>query len=435
MSRSRVIIVGGMGFNIPEELTQAFEIAKHVEQSTSFRVGTLPSADYIFVIADYASHNLVTAVKQQVKVPVIWLSKGWAAMKAELQRRSILPPDSSPATRAPEAAPQEPPTTTGLSEDDLWDLYKTKLIEAAKGALKPRELTSEADLVNILGDLVGLPPEDCRLLLHNRLHPAGILVPVKDGIWSLMVGEDSYEFETAPLPTSRTKRVPRPPAERRTGASPHELALDRARKISGLRMGPYPNMTALCREMQKYREFQHEDGTPLSIQGCKNLIKKAVEMNVVDDTHSNIFVDYKAEVLLTPVAPPKDQEEPKPVVQPPLSSEGVAEQIKEDLKQQIGKEKAKKITKEDAERSWAYVVNEVKQRKRHLGTILENGRIEWLADSGMLVFLVPTEFSVYMGQLESTENWGLISSLTRSRFGQAVVLRFVLDNASRKVRI
>jgi hypothetical protein len=434
MSRPKVIIVGGMEFNIPEELTQAFEVTKHVEQSTSFRVGTLPAADYIFVIADYASHNLVTVVKQQVKAPVIWLSKGWAAMKAELQRRSILPPDSSPETRAPEAPPQAPATTTGLSEDELWELYKTKLIEAAKSALKPREPVSETDLADILGDLVGLPPEDCRLLLHNRLHPAGIVMPVKDGIWSLMVGEDSYEFETAPLPTSRAKRTARPPTERRTGASPSELAYDRARKISGLRMGPYPHMTALCREMQKYREFQHEDGVPLSIQGCKNLIKKAIEMNIVDNTHESIFVDYKSEVILSPVAPTDLQEEPKPVVQPPLSSEGVTEKYTEAVRQEIGKEKAKKISREDAERSWAYVVNEVKQRKRHLGTILENGRIEWLADNAMLVFLVPTEFSVYIGQLESTENWGLISSLTRSRFGHAVVLRFVLDNASPKVR-
>lgn len=430
-SQPRVIVVGGLAFNIPKELTESVEIVKHVEQSSSYRVGTLPNADFILVISEFASHNLIDVVRNQVNVPVIRLPKGWAGMKTELQKRCILPPDSSPVTRAPEAAATEVPTTTGLSEDELWRLYRNKLIEAAKGALKPRELISEADLLEALGDLVGIPKEDVRLLLP-RLHMGGIVVPVQDGVWSLMIGEDSYEFDTSPPPPPKTRRVREPQAG---GQSLKEQAFDRARKISGLLMGPYPTIAALCREMQKYKEFQHEDGTPLSMEGCRKLVQKGVELKIVDDSHTKLYVDHKPEIVLTRAVTPSPQEqEPVPVPAPVLSEAGKSEAIADEYKDRMAKKSLAEMTKEEAEANWSLVVNEIKQQKRHLGTILENGRIQWLPESAILIFLVPQEFSVYLHQLESTENWGLIASYARTRFGSGVVIRFVLDNGAKKVR-
>lgn len=434
MTRPQVIVVGGMAFNIPKELTEQFEIVKHVEQSSSYRVGSVPQAEYIFVISDFASHNLVDVVRNQLSVPVIYLPRGWSGMKIELQKRSILPPDSSPKTRAPEAAATEVPTTTGLSEDELWKLYRTKLIDAAKGTLKPRELVSEEDLLETLGDLVGIPKEDVRLLLP-KLHMGGIVVPIRDGVWSLLIGEDSYEYDPSPAPTPVVKRRKDPPPPTEPGISvpsPREKSYDRARKISGLLMGPYPTLVALAREMQKYQEFHYEDGSPISVEGCKNLIKKAIELKIVDDTHQKIYVDHKPEIVLTRIK--EAEPEVAPIPQAVLTPEGRQEAYTERVIVEAQRKNLADVTVEEAKAYWLRVVHEVKSQKRHIGTILENGRIEWLASSAILVFLVPMEFSVYLNQLESTENWGLVSSHARTMFGPAVVIRFVLDNASRKVR-
>lgn len=437
MAKPRVIVVGGMSFNIPRELAESVEIVKHVEQTASYRVGTLPAADYILVIADFTSHTLVDVVKNQMNSKVIYLQKGWASMKSELQRRSILPPDPSP-TREPEAAPQEAPTTTGLSEDELWKIYRTKLIEAAKGALKPRELISENDLIETLGDLVGIPKEDCRRLLPN-LQLGGTVVPVKDGIWSLMVGQDGYEFDPNPIQAPRSRRRPPDLEDGRTGhmhavnASRTEQSNERARKIAGLHGGPYLTVIALIREMQKYKEFQREDGGVFSTDVYRRIVKRAAELHVVDDTHEKIFVDHNPDVTLTRTVPPDP--EPQPIVQPPVSAVVTHQNNIDAYVAEKQKEKLGGMPKAEAEKHWAHVVNEVKRQKRHLGTILENGRIEWLADTAILIFFVPTEFSVYLSQLEATENWGLIMSEARLRFGPALVVRFVLDNSLRKVRV
>lgn len=431
--RPQVLIVGGMAFNLPKELLDSVDVVKHIEQSSSFHGGALPHADYILVISEFASHNIVSAVKNQLNVPVVSLPRGWSGMRQELIRRSILPPDLGPTTQGPEAAEAATPTTTGLSEDELWKRYRNSLIQAAKGALKPRELVSEKDLLDILGDLVGVPPEDVRLLLP-KLHMGGIVVPVQEGVWSLMIGEDSYDFDTSPAaPKTRRKESPKSSQEEGIPSThvPRERSFDRARKIAGLPTGPYRTIVAIIREMQKYKEFQHEDGTPLSVEGCRRLVQKATELKLIDDTHTNIFIDHKPEIILTK---PVKEPEPAPVPQPALTAEGEREAIVDAYKQLDAQKSLSEMTKEQADGHWAYIVNEVKRQKRHLGTILENGRIEWLPSTSILIFLVPQEFSPYLNQLESTENWGLISSLARSRFGQAVVIRFVLDNGLKKAR-
>lgn len=81
------------------------------------------------------------------------------------------------------------------------------------------------------------------------------------------------------------------------------------------------------------------------------------------------------------------------------------------------------------------MVERVKVQKKTVGTIIENGRIEWLADSAILCCLVPHQFSMYMRQLDSTETWGLVSSIARECFGAGIVIRFVLDNAATKGRV
>jgi hypothetical protein len=428
MQRPRVIVVGGMDFNIPDEMRKRFEIVKHLEQKVN-RVDRVPEADYVFVISDFVSHTMVDIVKHMAKVPVVYLRTGWSHMKLELERRSILPPEIPEAAEEPArpvAVEKKGPEATGLSEDELWDVYKKDIIAAAKGALKPRELVGEEDLLEILGDLVGIPKEELRPLLV-RLHMGGVLDQPKDKVWCLMIGDDGFvsgkNMPEEGVGTKKTVRRHRPAGE----------GEDRAKKIAGLRMGPYPTLAALAREMLKYEEFQFE-GRPMSMEGCRQVIKRAIELKIVDDTHEKIYVDYNAEVHLKRISP-AEPEELTPVEQPPLSDEGKLEKSAEEAYAYYQSLRPAEITKEMAEKAWRVIIDEVRSTKRHIATILENSRIEWLADKNIICCLVPQEYSVYMRQLESTENWGLISSITRNRFGNSVVVRFLLDNSMSKGRV
>lgn len=89
--KKKVLLIGGMHFNVPKELHEHFEIMKHVEQGTD-KIQQLPKADYIFVISNWVSHGIVKAAKKVLGVPVIWLRKGWNAMSVELLRQGLLDP-------------------------------------------------------------------------------------------------------------------------------------------------------------------------------------------------------------------------------------------------------------------------------------------------------------------------------------------------------
>lgn len=435
MQRPRVIVVGGMDFNIPDELKQRFEIVKHLEQKVN-RVDRVPECDYIFVISDFVSHTMVNVVKHMARVPVVYLARGWAHMKTELERRSILPPDTPEAAEEPARQPEEPQKqshpTTGLSNTELWEQYGEKVKQALKAALKPKELVAEKELLEIVGDLVGLHPNELQsirpkdrddtILTYYTMN--GLLDQPKEGFFCLMVGDDGFQHgKDMPQEGLTSKKNTR----RHRPAGDFE---DRVKKMAGLRMGPYITAAELAREMMKYEEF-HQNGQPFSMETLRRMIRKAAELNIVDDTHQKIYVDHKDDVVLKKIEKPVP-EELDLFSQPPLSEEGKIEQADEALMAQVRASRPDEITKEIAEKLWKDVVDDVRGSKRSLATILENSRIEWLGDRSILCCLVPQEYCMYMRQLDDTANWGLISSFARQRFGSAVVVRFVQDNSMTK---
>lgn len=429
MERPRVIIVGGMDMNIPDELRKRFEIVKHLEQQTN-RVDRLPEADYIFVISDFVSHTIVDVVKHKARLPIVYLTRGWSHMKTELERRSILPPDSPEAAEEPARQPdqkqKEAPGATGLSNDDLWELYGKELKQAVTQTLKPRELIAEEDLLDILSDLIGIPKEELRNLkvdgdpFLEKFHMWGLIDMPKEKVWCLMMGDDGFacgkDMPEEKISGRKATRRHRPAGE----------GEERALKMSGLRMGPYLTAAELAREMMKYEEF-HLEGRPLSTQSLRKIIQRATELKIVDDTHEKLYVDHKDNVVLKRVeaAVPEELE---PVDQPPLSEEGKLEKQLEESRPL----RPADITKGQAEQYWRVVVDRIRGSKPQITAILGNSRIEWLAGNGILVCLVPQQYSIYMRQLDSTENWGLISSVVRETFGISVVVRFVQDNSVTK---
>lgn len=65
-----------MDYNIPDELRNRFDIVKHVVYGTKRLQDQPKDIDYIFVLSEWASHNIVETIKKQAKVPVVWLRKG-----------------------------------------------------------------------------------------------------------------------------------------------------------------------------------------------------------------------------------------------------------------------------------------------------------------------------------------------------------------------
>lgn len=410
----KVLLVGGLDFNIPKELYTHFNIVKHLSQKNR-RIHQVPNADYIFVISDWANHSMVETVKKQTKAPVIWLRKGWAAMKEELSRRSILPPEGAEEA-PPEAtpAPSEGNTSeSGYSEDELWKIYGDEIIQAIRNALKAHELVKEDDLLEILA-LAGPPKEDCKAFLESgRLQMKGLVEHVKDGVWRSMIGKDGhadYGVARGPFSDPTAKRMPKIV----------ERANERARLIAGLSPGPYTAFTEIGRKMQKYREF-HNDGVPIRMDGCRRLIKRAVELGIVNDEQKDIRINFDPEVSLTPVEEP-EPELPLLPPAPPVEPEPIKE---------VPKRRKGEFTQDEAKEAWLDVVKEIKSKKRHIATVLEGFKVEWLQESQILCCLIPPIYMMYQRQVESTDNWGMILAVVRARFGPSVMVRFLPDNGIR----
>lgn len=414
--KKKVLIVGGLPFNIPNELRDLFQVVKHVEEGTS-RLADLPAVDYVFVMSDFASHKMLQVVKDRANVPIVYLRKGWASMKEELIERCLLPQGHLAAgAKAQIAKDPETGTLSGLSEDELWKTYKPKFIEAVKGALKPRELVSEADLLEALA-LVGVPAEDCRLVLP-RLQMGGVVDSPKEGFWRSLISQAGFDFgdgslEPAAAPQKRTRSSSSFNMDRK------EEADARARRLRGLPMGPYPSKRAILREMLKYEEW-NPGGVPARENALKRAIERAIILRVIDDTHENLLVDHDPLMGLKKLVKNGAQEEvPVPL---PIPEKDIWE---------LELERRRAATQADIatlKGRWPEVVQAVKREKKMVGTILESCRIQWIDEERIAVCLVPAEFTMYRLTLEATENWGFVTKVARELLGQDFVVRFLMEN-------
>ncbi|MGH9391891.1 MAG: hypothetical protein ACRD1Z_19995 [Vicinamibacteria bacterium] len=121
MSKPRLLVVGGKGFNVPRQLGDHFEIVRHIEQEEK-KIGTLPAVDYILVITNWVNHGAIEQVKKALPdVPVVWVKAGWRSMEAELVRRQIISPPAEPALDEPEPESSPAPENPGpdLDHDTL----------------------------------------------------------------------------------------------------------------------------------------------------------------------------------------------------------------------------------------------------------------------------------------------------------------------------
>lgn len=418
--KKKVILVGGMDYNVPADLKSNFDIVKHITQGSKYN--TLPQADYVFVITQWANHNIVDQVKREAKASIVWLPQSWAGMKETLQKRSILPPDApeAPAETAPAAAP-EPAPTLGLSEAEIWKKFGEKMVEACRALLTLGQKVSEKDLLEIMA-MAGPPVEDCRLFLP-KLQMLGVVVPTKNALWRLASSDsEAYEEER-----DEAEEPPPPPRERKR-AEPMERTQSEARLrnipgnpaivtrlIAGLKRGPYFTKKSIYVEMRRYQEF-----AGLTENQVKLAVERAIDQKIIDDTHKELFIDHKDDFKLTLVEKPPLEEPIVPVVLP-----------QPDIFQAPPPQASSMKSQEDAQKKWCFVVERVNQVRKRVGDILQHCRIEWLGSDNILVIVIPAVLANCQKFLESMENWGTISGVVKEHFPKDTVIRFMLDNGLR----
>jgi len=433
--KPKVILVGGMDYNVPQDLKDAFEIVKHITQGS--RYNTLPQAQYVFVLTQWANHNIVDNVKRESKAPVVWLPQGWSAMKEALQKRSLLPPDApegnspvAPSTSSPAA-----PSTLGMTQAEIWKKFGDKMVEACRAVLTLGQKVTEAELLEALA-LAGPPPEDCKHFLP-RLQMLGVVVPTKDNLWRLASSdteayegepesEDDAEAEVPSLSEKRKNAEPRglkTDAEERLRLIPGNPALV-TRLIAGLKEGPYHTKTSIYREMRRYKEF-----AGLTENQVRSAVERAIELKIVDDSHKTLRIAHQDDLKLTLIEKQEVTEMP-PMSPPTQRLEGVMGLMTPTPPPTVVAV-PDGLSTEDAEKKWRLVVERVHAARQRTGDVLQHCRIEWMNTNKVLVIFLPAALSSCQKFLESMENWGIISRTVQEQFTRDTVVRFMLDNGLR----
>lgn len=428
--KAKIILVGGMDYNIPDELKERFEIVKHIAQGSKYNM--LPQADFVFVITQWANHNIVEQVKRECKAPVIWLRQGWASMKADLQKRSLLPPDASPevAPQAPEPpASTAPASTLGLSEAEIWKKFGEKMVEACRTLMTLGQKVPKKELLEIMA-MAGPPPEDCQLFLP-KLQMLGIIAPTKNGLWRLASSdEEAYEEEgdevvaappkprrVAPAVDTRTE------SEERLRRIPGNPAMV-TKLIAALPRGPYPTKKAIHREMRKYKEF-----AGLTENQVRLAVERAIEQKIVDDTHESLFIEHQNDHHLTAIEKPVVQDEPEVPKVLPVPTAFQAMMAPPPPPPVVVAPQG--MSRRDVEEKWCFVVEHTKNVRERLSSILTHCRIEWMETNKVLVVFLPPPIANCLKFLEATENWGTISRIVQEHFTRDTVIRFMQDNGLR----
>lgn len=123
MSRTRAVIVGGKGFNVPKQVHRFFEVVKHFEQDKADRITGVPECDIILVIRDYVHHGAIQQITAICPgIPIVAARAGWSHLYTELERRKLLPIPitTEQAVEEPEAVPPDPiPVEEQISDEEL----------------------------------------------------------------------------------------------------------------------------------------------------------------------------------------------------------------------------------------------------------------------------------------------------------------------------
>jgi hypothetical protein len=134
--KPRLLIIGGMHRNVPPQLSQYFDIARHVEQSDRRFGTTWPHVDHIMVITNWVNAGAVSSARKGLpNADVIWVHAGWRSIRDELIRRHLITLE--------EAAPVADQETEIHAPPSADDPYANMSLEELEKATRPEEHVPE----------------------------------------------------------------------------------------------------------------------------------------------------------------------------------------------------------------------------------------------------------------------------------------------------
>ena len=317
----RAIVFGGYDrhANKIKKRLQPFLDFEHVttEENPSDDKGE--GAQVVVVLSDFAStanFKKATAIAQRLKLPKshFFECKSENYVLGELKSRGILKDEpksasqkvqDTPAKPTPQNTPP-PETKVGLSADKFWEIYGEKAVEFAKddSIMEPGAKLDESDLLDLMSSFIGVPTDDCKLLLYNpNFLEKAYIVNTVGTTWKKRAHKEDYEEDIEEAPKSKKPMV-------------RDVFFG---KMGGLHPGPYSSIYAISKEMRKYKDFFRQDGKPASPSYLLQIVGQALEIGgIVEEKDGQFFVKSNTEVTLTSIEPPPapPKEEPKKMSPP-----------------------------------------------------------------------------------------------------------------------
>jgi len=280
------------------------------EEHRSFKKA--PGADVVLILRRLASKsNFKDAEGASKFIPVVE-AETENYVEAELRRQGILKsetkktessakPEAKPvATKPPEPAPE---TKLGLTAEELCDRYLASAVQFVEGTINSGERVDEADLVESMSAIVGVPEDDCKQLLP-QLASKGLIVNTVGTTWK-RVGGGGTDYEL-----DETDKVEAP---RKRKDNIRQLLVSRVR---GLHPGPYASLYAIGTEMGKYRDFFRQDGKPASSSYRLIVAQDAFTAGLIEKKveggKDRFYVNVDPSISLTLVEPPRQEPPPAP---------------------------------------------------------------------------------------------------------------------------
>lgn len=310
MDKLPVLIVGGEERNIKKcrkylDITHLSQKRKTLPSSGAFA----PDVKAVVVITRFVSRQLNDKAKvfaKNRKVPCFSAKTGNYVL-SELEKAGLIKLSEEPKKAKTKAKvkeserskaeskpkPKALEKSTGISHDDLWDLYGDKAVEFVRSVLSEGDKVREGYLLKEVSSEIGVPVNDIKGFIDEFVIRGVVYRTVGD---TLKVPGEDYEYEPDPVPAVMGEE------KKRKGTRYDELAL----MIAGMPEGPYDSKTDIQFAMMDYGEFRRRDGS----LGGRSMywwpLRRAIEVGVVEERDGKFFIKHDPEVSLT-FDPTKDK--------------------------------------------------------------------------------------------------------------------------------
>lgn len=325
-----IVVVGGDITRAAKSVTNTFEITHHSDGARHIR-STSEKVQAVVVLTKFKVVNSVQNARDFANtrnIPLL-LVPSWNQIKDAVLACERLAPFTGylaeKTSDKPDPVEEKPvaETDAGISEVELWDIYQDMAVETVRCFLKVGEKIHASELAPALSSELSLSEKDVRLLM-KRMHGAGVVSNIAGETWKLLPhGGQSYEYEMD------RREVPAPDPSR--ASAEHHGMPSRVPFVHGLPRGPYRTKREISVEMQKYKEFLWDDGSPLTPNGYLRIISQATASGAIKMAKSGLFeIDRRDDMKLTPVeAAPKTSTEP---AQAPEAPKPPAPKVSDDVR-------------------------------------------------------------------------------------------------------